>query len=90
MVSFNNTNGYTRNTGGQDLVMHSKSTDEIVDLFSSNIEKGLSSEQVSLAQNKYGLNKLREKKKKSMLARFFDQFKDVMILIRLLLLLFRL
>ncbi|MBQ7355330.1 MAG: calcium-translocating P-type ATPase, PMCA-type, partial [Clostridia bacterium] len=42
---------------------------------------GLDSSVVSDRQAKYGPNKLREKKKKTTLQRFFDQFKDVMILI---------
>ena len=44
-------------------------------------QNGLSASEVSLRQKEYGENKLREKKKKSTLQRFFDQFKDVMILI---------
>lgn len=47
------------------------------------IEKGLSSAQVKERREKYGENKLREKKKKSNLTRFLEQFKDVMIIILL-------
>ena len=47
-------------------------------------EKGLSSAAVNAAREKYGENRLREKKKKTTLQRFFDQFKDVMIIILLL------
>lgn len=42
---------------------------------------GLSSEEAHTRKEKYGENKLREKKKKTTLQRFLDQFKDVMILI---------
>ena len=42
---------------------------------------GLSDAEVKSRLEKYGENKLREKKKKTTLQRFFDQFKDVMILI---------
>ena len=44
-------------------------------------EKGLSSEEVSKRREKYGLNQLKEKKKKSLLMRFLDQFKDFSIII---------
>ncbi len=44
-------------------------------------ESGLSQAEVSERLAKYGENRLREKKKKSMLQRFLDQFRDVMILI---------
>ncbi len=42
---------------------------------------GLSAEEVEARKARYGANKLREKKKKTTLQRFLDQFKDVMILI---------
>ena len=44
-------------------------------------ETGLSASQVAERKNKFGENRLREKKKKSTFQRFIDQFKDVMILI---------
>lgn len=44
-------------------------------------QKGLSQNEALARIEKYGENKLKEKKKKSMLARFFEQFKDVMIII---------
>lgn len=44
---------------------------------------GLTSEEVKVRLEKYGPNKLREKKQKTLLQRFFDQFKDPMILILL-------
>ena len=47
----------------------------------SDAQRGLSDAQVSEAKEKYGENKLREKKKKTTLQRFGEQFKDVMILI---------
>ena len=43
--------------------------------------KGLGGDEVSKRQEKHGENKLREKKKKTNLQRFFEQFRDVMILI---------
>ena len=44
-------------------------------------KKGLTSEQVLQLREKYGENRLKEKKKKNNLQRFIEQFKDVMILI---------
>ena len=46
-------------------------------------EKGLSSEEVKARQEQYGPNALAQGQKKTMLQRFFDQFKDAMILILL-------
>lgn len=63
------------------LLAHSDATEEIIKMYNSDIDKGLTDRQVIEAQEKYGANKLREKKKKSNLQKFFDQFKDVMILI---------
>lgn len=42
---------------------------------------GLTPDQVNAALTEYGENKLKDKKKKTNLQRFLDQFKDVMILI---------
>lgn len=63
------------------MIPHSTNPEELATLFSSDLSVGLSSDQANEAQIKYGKNKLDEKKKKSNLTRFFDQFKDVMILI---------
>ena len=63
------------------MLFHSKSQKEVIDYFSSDAIKGLSSEKISGLKAKYGENRLKEKKKKSILQRFIDQFKDVMILI---------
>ena len=66
------------------MTFHTQSREEVLQKFSSDMENGLSQEKASELQVKYGANKLREKKKKSTLARFLDQFKDVMILILIL------
>ncbi|MBE6727590.1 MAG: cation-translocating P-type ATPase [Ruminococcaceae bacterium] len=63
------------------MVSHSTPKEEILKSLSSDQTKGLSSNNVAKLQEKYGFNKLREKKPRSTIARFFDQFKDVMILI---------
>ena len=62
---------------------HSKSNEEILSEYSVSVEKGLSDAEVSANREKYGENKLREKKKKTNFQRFLEQFKDVMIIILL-------
>ena len=63
------------------MLFHDLSKDEVLNNLSSDVEKGLSAEEVAARLEKYGPNMLREKKKKTLLGRFVDQFKDVMILI---------
>ena len=63
------------------LLFHNKTKDETLNTLSTNRESGLSAAQVAELQQKHGANRLREKKKKNLAQRFFDQFKDVMILI---------
>ena len=48
---------------------------------SADDHSGLTSAEVLVRKQKYGANKLKEKKKKTTMQRFFDQFKDAMILI---------
>ena len=47
----------------------------------TNQETGLSAEEVAKRKETYGLNQLKEKKKKSLFMRFVDQFKDFSIII---------
>lgn len=63
------------------MLFHSETKDAVLKELSSNTESGLTAGQASEKLAKHGYNKLREKKKKTNLQRFFDQFKDVMILI---------
>lgn len=63
------------------MSFHSETKEAVLKELSSNTESGLTAGQVSEKLAKYGYNRLREKKKKTNLQRFFDQFKDVMILI---------
>ena len=59
-------------------------TEEVViSELETNSTYGLTNEQVKKRQLEYGENKLKEKKKKSNLQRFLEQFKDVMIIILL-------
>ena len=63
---------------------HSQPKEELLKSLSVSMEKGLSSGQAAELQQKYGPNKLKEKKKKTNLQRFLEQFKDVMIIILLI------
>ena len=60
---------------------HSQNGEELLRELNTNPETGLTSAQVAELLGKHGENRLREKKKKTTLQRFIDQFKDVMILI---------
>ena len=60
---------------------HSQNGEELLRELNTNPETGLTSAQVAELLGKHGQNRLREKKKKTTLQRFIDQFKDVMILI---------
>ncbi|MBO5321163.1 MAG: calcium-translocating P-type ATPase, PMCA-type [Clostridia bacterium] len=58
-----------------------KPLNEVLEKLGVDPKVGLRSAEVNERLQKYGENKLKEKKKKSTLSRFFDQFKDVMIII---------
>ncbi len=63
------------------MVPYSQNNEELLKDLATDKQIGLTSEEVTSRQSKYGANKLREKKKKTTLQRFLDQFKDAMILI---------
>lgn len=63
------------------MKFHSKSKQEVLTAFQSDMVNGLSNEKVAELKSKFGENKLQEKKKKTNLQRFFEQFKDAMIII---------
>ena len=57
------------------------STKEVEEQMQTNIEFGLNEKQVEDKQNKFGLNKLEQKKKESIVIKFIKQFNDFMIII---------
>ena len=65
------------------MTFYHESCETVVQELSSDIHSGLSDAQIVKKQEAFGENKLKEKKKKTMLQRFADQFKDAMILILL-------
>lgn len=60
---------------------YSTSKDDILKELCTDQKAGLNAAEAAERLQKYGENKLKEKKKKTKLMRFCDQFKDVMILI---------
>ena len=63
---------------------HNKSAEDALRELGTDGEEGLSSAEAKKRLAQFGANKLAEKKKKSTLRRFFEQFKDVMIIILML------
>lgn len=63
------------------MIHHHESPEITLQKLNTNAETGLTSAEVKARQEQYGPNRLKEKKKKTNLQRFFEQFKDVMILI---------
>ena len=63
---------------------HAKENEAVLGDLVTDAKLGLTSDEVKSRQEKYGENKLQEKKKKTMLERFIDQFKDPMIIILLI------
>ena len=59
----------------------SKTVDETVNELKTNEESGLTTEEVNTRKEKYGLNELAKKKKKSTFVKFLEQFKDFMIIV---------
>ena len=65
------------------MTAHHSTRESVIRELDTDQSRGLNSEQIAEKHSRFGENKLREKKKKSYLQRFIDQFKDVMILILL-------
>lgn len=58
-----------------------KSIEETAKELNTDLEKGLTQEQINERLAQYGLNELKQKKKKSLFVKFLEQFKDFMIII---------
>ena len=63
---------------------HTLSAKETEQKLKTNLSNGLTTKQVEERRQKYGLNQLEEQKKKSIIIRFLEQFKDFMIIILLI------
>ena len=64
-----------------DVKFETKSKKEVLEYFKSDEQTGLSDQEVSKRRQEYGLNKLNEKKKKTIIGMFFAQLNDPMIYI---------
>ncbi|MEG2646027.1 MAG: calcium-translocating P-type ATPase, PMCA-type [Clostridia bacterium] len=62
---------------------HTLSTYQVEKKLNTNILKGLSNREILKRRKEYGINKLDEVKKKSIILKFFNQFKDFMIIVLL-------
>lgn len=58
-----------------------KKLEELESEFESNLDYGLTSDKVKINRDRYGENKLKEKKKKSLFVKFLLEFKDPLIII---------
>ena len=58
-----------------------KRIEDVEKELNADLEKGLATEEVQKRQEKYGLNELKAKKKKSLLQKFLEQFKDFSIIV---------
>ena len=58
-----------------------KTVEEVAKELATDIENGLVQEQVNEKLEKFGLNELKQEKKKSLFVKFLEQFKDFMIII---------
>ena len=60
---------------------YNKNIEDVSKLFETDIKKGLNDQQVLKSREKYGFNELEKKKKKSIIIKFLEQFKDFMIIV---------
>lgn len=58
-----------------------KTVTETLESLTTNANEGLKSEEIEERRKKYGFNELKAKKKKTLLVKFLEQFKDFMIII---------
>ncbi len=62
---------------------YAKTKEEVLELQKSHTSGGLGQEEAHRRLKKYGENRIKEKKKKSLILKFLEQFQDVMVLILL-------
>lgn len=77
----NQSNGSEKNNS---TPWHGLGTDEVLSMLKTSSQTGLSSKEAAKRFKQYGYNEIQAKKKKSLIIRFFEQFKDFMIIILIL------
>ena len=65
------------------MIFHSEPIENVLKELDTDCHSGLSSAQVTVVLQKYGENRLKERRKKTFFERFIEQFKDVMIILLL-------
>ena len=60
---------------------YNKTIEEVADELGTNLDLGLNQKSINEKIAKYGLNELKAEKKKSLLVKFLEQFKDFMIIV---------
>ena len=58
-----------------------KTVTETLESLTTNANEGLKSEEIEERRKKYGFNELKAKKKKTILVKFLEQFRDFMIIV---------
>ncbi len=66
------------------MEVYNQPVEQVLNAYKCDSERGLSAEEAARRLDEYGQNKLAEKKKKTFLQKFFEQFRDVMIIILLI------
>lgn len=68
----------------EDFTAYNQSAEDIAKKFDTDPENGLTDEQVQSHLEKYGRNELEEEERDGLVKKFFDQFKDLMIIVLLI------
>ena len=68
----------------KERIWHAEKGQDVLKVFGTSAETGLTPEQVEELRTQCGFNELQSAEKKGLLARFIDQFKDFMILVLLI------
>ncbi|MBQ2420034.1 MAG: hypothetical protein II284_01400, partial [Clostridia bacterium] len=66
------------------MIWHSAELNSLINELGTDKNAGLSSDEAARRLAKYGKNQLNQKKKKTIVQKFLDQFKDYMIIILLI------